>query len=187
MKKILYFLMISLFLHCGETNNKTSTPTAVTIPDTLVGKDLNGDPILVGKITLEQLKMFNKDWLTSEYDRYKTQADKIEDIASKLSGKKVVLFMGTWCEDSQREVPAMIKILDQAGYPTAGMEIVAIDEPKEQPAALIEQYDITYIPALLFFENDEELNRIVEFPIGTLEEDILAILNGEPYKNAYAE
>ena len=37
-----------------------------------------------------------------------------------------MLFMGTWCEDSQREVPAMIKILDQAGYSTANMEIVAI-------------------------------------------------------------
>lgn len=98
-----------------------------------------------------------------------------------------MLFMGTWCEDSQREVPAIIKILDQAGYSTANMEIVAIDEPKEQPAALIEQYNITYIPALLFFENDKELNRIVEFPIETLETDILAILNGEPYKNAYAE
>ena len=31
------------------------------------------------------------------------------------------------------------------------------------------------------------MNRIVEFPMGTLEEDIFAILSGEDYKHAYAE
>ena len=36
--------------------------------------------------------------------------------------------MGTWCEDSQREVPGMMKILAAAGYSTKQMEIIAVDE-----------------------------------------------------------
>ena len=39
----------------------------------------------------------------------------------------------------------------------------------------------------IFFKDNKELNRIVEFPIQTLEQDMLEILKGNPYKNAYAE
>ena len=39
------------------------------------------------------------------------------------------LIMGTWCEDSQREVPGMMKILAAAGYSTAN-SIIAVDEDK---------------------------------------------------------
>ena len=31
------------------------------------------------------------------------------------------------------------------------------------------------------------MNRIVEFPINSLEQDILDILSGKEYKNAYAQ
>ena len=95
--------------------------------------------------------------------------------------------MGTWCEDSQREVPAMMKILDQAGYKTGEMEIIAIDEDKRTKEGLEKAYDLTYVPALIFFDGEKEINRIVEFPINSLEQDILDILNGKEYKNAYAQ
>jgi hypothetical protein len=40
---------------------------------------------------------------------------------------------------------------------------------------------------LIFAKNGKEMNRIVEFPIQTLELDMLEILKGNDYKNAYAE
>ena len=36
--------------------------------------------------------------------------------------------MGTWCEDSQREVSGMLKILEAAGYPINSIEIIAVSE-----------------------------------------------------------
>ena len=81
----------------------------------------------------------------------------------------------------------MIKILTEAGYPTADMEIIAVDEDKTTPEKLEKTYNLFNVPTLIFSENGTELNRIVEFPIRSLEHDILAILKGEDYKNAYAE
>jgi thiol-disulfide isomerase/thioredoxin len=95
--------------------------------------------------------------------------------------------MGTWCEDSQREVPGMMKILNQAGFNTAEMEIIAIDEDKRTKEGLENAYNLAYVPVLIFFEGEKEINRIVEFPINSLEQDMLDILSGKEYKNAYAQ
>jgi len=95
--------------------------------------------------------------------------------------------MGTWCEDSQREVPGMMKILAAAGYAVNELEIIAVDEDKRTPSGIEKPFAATYVPALIFYNEGQEMNRIVEFPIGTLEEDIFAILSGEDYKHAYAE
>ena len=111
----------------------------------------------------------------------------LEQIKPLLKGKEVTLLMGTWCEDSQREVPGMMKILAEAGYAIAQMEIIAVDEDKRTPSGVEQAYEASYVPALIVYENGEEINRIVEFPLGTLEEDLLAILSGEDYKHAYAE
>ena len=36
-------------------------------------------------------------------------------------------------------------------------------------------------------KNGKEINRIVEFPVETLEKDIFKILSGQEYKNIYAD
>ena len=75
------------------------------------GKDLEGNEILVGKISYAQMAQYCKTWFAPDYDRYKVNAALLEEITPLLKDKKVSLIMGTWCEDSQREVPGMMKIL----------------------------------------------------------------------------
>ena len=95
--------------------------------------------------------------------------------------------MGTWCEDSQREVGGMLKILEAAGYPINSIEIIAVSEDKDTPNRLEKPFDLYNVPTLIFKKDGKEMNRIVEFPIQTLEQDMLEILKGNPYKNAYSE
>lgn len=138
-------------------------------------------------MSLAQLSTYTSDWFSNEYDLYKTNQSLLTKIKPLLNNKKVTLIMGTWCEDSQREVPGMIKILTEAGYPTSSMDIIAVDEDKTTPGKLEKAFELFNVPTLIFSENGTEINRIVEFPINGLEQDILAILSGEDYKNAYAE
>ena len=186
------FLFSALFIFsCSEVPKKKITETVVEkevlIPDSLLGKDLEGNAILVGKISYAQMEKFSQAWFTPDYDRYKVNASLLEQIKPLLEGKKVSLLMGTWCEDSQREVPGMMKILAAAGYAVNELEIIAVDEDKRTPSGIEKPFAATYVPALIFYSEGQEINRIVEFPIGTLEEDIFAILSGEDYKHAYAE
>jgi thiol-disulfide isomerase/thioredoxin len=190
--RILYLVFcFFLILACNNSQNKKkSFPTEneiIQIPDSLLGKDWEGNEILVGKVSLAQLSTYTSDWYSNEYDLYKTNQSLLTKIKPLLNNKKVTLIMGTWCEDSQREVPGMIKILTEAGYPTSSMDIIAVDEDKTTPGKLEKVFELFNVPSLIFSENGTEINRIVEFPINGLEQDILAILNGEDYKNAYAE
>ncbi len=190
--RILYLVFcFFLILACNNSQNKKkSFPTEneiIQIPDSLLGKDWEGNEILVGKVSLAQLSTYTSDWYSNEYDLYKTNQSLLTKIKPLLNNKKVTLIMGTWCEDSQREVPGMIKILTEAGYPTSSMDIIAVDEDKTTPGKLEKAFELFNVPTLIFSENGTEINRIVEFPINSLEQDILAILRGEDYKNAYAE
>ena len=190
--RILYLVFcFFLILACNNSQNKEkSFPTEneiIQIPDSLLGKDWEGNEILVGKVSLAQLSTYTTDWYSNEYDLYKTNQSLLTKIKPLLNNKKVTLIMGTWCEDSQREVPGMIKILTEAGYPTSSMDIIAVDEDKTTPGKLEKVFELFNVPTLIFSENGTEINRIVEFPINGLEQDILAILSGEDYKNAYAE
>ena len=45
--------------------------------------------------------------------------------------------------------------------------------------------NITNTPTIIFNKEDIEINRIVEFPMESLEDDILKILNDEDYKHVY--
>jgi len=47
--------------------------------------------------------------------------------------------------------------------------------------------DIINIPTFIFKKDGKEINRIVEFPIESIEKDIFKILSSSDYKNAYAD
>ena len=191
MRQIILLLVFSLAVGCNQPtkkkNNESQTQEKVVIPTSLLGKDWEGNEILVGRVTYAQMTQYTEAWFDKEYDFYRINEERLEKIKPLLKDKRVVLIMGTWCEDSQREVPGMMKILNQAGFNIAEMEIIAIDEDKRTKEGLEKAYNLAYIPVLIFFEGEKEMNRIVEFPINSLEQDILDILSGKEYKNAYAQ
>ena len=96
-------------------------------------------------------------------------------------------FIGTWCEDSQREIPAFYKTLEMAGYNPKNLQLITVSRDKDTPEGLENNFDITYVPTFIFYKDKKELGRIVESTRETLEEDILTILSGHPYKHTYAD
>ena len=45
--------------------------------------------------------------------------------------------------------------------------------------------NITNTPTIIFYKNSIEINRIVEFPVETLERDIYKIINDIEYRHVY--
>ena len=93
--------------------------------------------------------------------------------------------MGTWCEDSQREVPGFFKLIDALEANDQVQPIVGLNEDKVSHNGSAEQAGVTNVPTFVFSKDGEEINRIVEFPIISLEQDILDILQDKGYKHAY--
>lgn len=144
--------------------------------------------ILVGKIDREQLQEedYGK-WFNPRYEAYEVNKEAVDELSKLLKDVNITIFMGTWCGDSKRETPNVYKIFDAAAVSEDQVELIAVSYDKTTPDELEKGLDIQRVPTIIFKKNDKELGRIVEYPIESLENDMLKILKGEDYKHAYAK
>ena len=165
--RILVFTFFLLFVNC----------------DNLVKNKHN--EIILGSVKYSYFISSTNEWY-SEYDHKKFIDFKIvEKIKSYLSEVNIKIFFGTWCEDSRREIPILFEILKFCGYDMSKIELVGLSKEKTSPSNIEKKFEINRIPTIIFIKNNSELNRIVEYPIESMENDILKILKNEKYFNAY--
>jgi len=139
--------------------------------------DRTGQDILYGYCNREGLQSgdFGKIF-QSEYQDYKPEKKLIKKFKKKKPGLFIVIVLGTWCPDSQEHVPHFFKILDEAGIPDKSVRVIGVDGYKKCDGVGLERYKIKKVPTFIFFRQEKELGRIIEHPEGSLEEDILGIL-----------
>lgn len=144
--------------------------------------------MLIGKAdrTGLQRSEFN-DWFGPGYRDYVPNQEVIEKLKPLLKNVEITLFMGTWCEDSHRDVPHLYKILDELNYDESKLLVYAVSEEKITPEGYEDGKNIIQVPTIIFYKDGKELGRIVEYSIYTVERDMLDILSGKDYKNPYSE
>lgn len=184
MKKIV-FLLGFFMIACGPNPPKESPkPLPVSEKTTLE----EGTPYIVGKINRSNLLTYeHSQWYAKEYDFFKIDSQWIETITPLTQGVSYQLFLGTWCEDSQREVPGMLKILDALGTDPNAIDMYAMDEDKRTPENYEQGLDINNVPTLIFYKDGKEMNRIVEMTVASIYKDMAKIYQNEPYQHAYFE
>ncbi|SRX74918.1 thioredoxin family protein [Aequorivita antarctica] len=196
MKKLFIILAATFLVACNSSKEKNkvkkSTSTEMTsenpkekINDTVPYED---SVMLLGKANRKGFQMDAfKDWFNTGYADYKADSETVEQLKPLLKDVNISVFMGTWCEDSQRETPHFYKILDDADFDESKLTLITVSEEKTTPQGFEEGKNITNVPTIIFYKNEKELGRIVEYPIESLEKDMRTILSGKEYKHAYAE
>jgi hypothetical protein len=112
------------------------------------------------------------------YDTSRIHQDFVSLIQQVHEGIDVVVFLGTWCSDSRREVPRFLKIADLAGIESDRIKLYGLDRTKKSSDGLTDRYGIERVPTFIFLRGEREVGRIVELPRTTLEGDVLSILAG---------
>ena len=118
------------------------------------------------------------DVLLSDYDKfseqYKAFTPTAQDIAlmQKLKGKELIVLFGTWCHDSEREVPKLIKLLEESKVKLASINYVAVGYDKRDADGIAEANDLQFTPTFIVKKNGKELVRVIEKPTGTLAQDL---------------
>ena len=175
------FYSILLFILISCVNNQNQKP----LPEEY-GKTIDGKVILLGKINRANLEQSEHvEWFKKEYDYYKVKNEWVESVEEDFKDLNLKLFMGTWCEDSEREVPAIFKLLDAVNFDQNKIDIYAMSEEKTTSENFEKGLNIIKVPTLIFYKDGKELNRFVEFSIVSLKEDIRKIVSGEEYRDAY--
>lgn len=139
----------------------------------------NDGKMLLGHQTKDQLlKEPYSEWYVREHDEYGLDQKTIAELKKeKLNSYNITLVMGTWCEDSHREVPRFFKILEAVGHPESKLTMIAVNRKKEAPNGEEGPLNIQRVPTIIVQKYGKEIGRIIESPsTGYLERDLLEIL-----------
>jgi hypothetical protein len=157
MKSLLLSLLVIVSVGCGSTEQ----PLAKSGPFT-------------GMISASQLITEYPQFRTA-YEKYQPSSAEIA-AAKSLSGKSLVVLFGTWCHDSEREVPRLLKLLDMSGVELQSLSLHGVNYNKQEPTNLHRQYDLKYSPTIVLLHGDKELGRVVEKPMLSLGEDLASFV-----------
>jgi hypothetical protein len=154
-------------------------------------KDTVGNDMLLGKCPRSALleKPYS-DWFQKNYEDYKVDETLLNFLTQLLQNKRITIFLGTWCGDSKREVPRMLKILDAAKFDNDQLQLIMVSNQagmyKQSPQHEEAGKNIIRVPTLIIYGNEKEIGRIVEYPVQSLEKDLVSIMKGSGYVPNYS-
>ena len=176
MKKIIIIITLAfLTINCSSSKKVVNSKPKEIIDGILVGKAQKSD--------LQQ-EPFNQ-WFSEDYNDYTLTEDTENELESKLKDYTITIFMGTWCEDSQNQVPKFYKILEEVDFPSKKTTLITMARDKTTPELFEKGLNIKNVPTFILYKDGKEVNRIVESPVISLEQDILDILSSKTYKHIY--
>ncbi len=185
MKQLFIVAMAVFFTACNQHIAPTSTP----IQNSEVVNQ-NKQTILLGHCSINAMQQSSyKEWYDKSFNVYTVDSSVLPQLKPLLANKKIEIFLGSWCGDSKREVPRMMKLLQAASFDTSNIQLVFVNNDEKQykqsPQHEERKKFIHHVPTFIVYENDTEINRIVESPIESLEKDLLVILSKNKYVSKY--
>ncbi len=168
---------------CGSSRPiKSEPPTVenVEVPKVAAYQTLDdhGHKMLVGQITPDLIKNETDfPWYAQTLSYYKPKEELVQQYKDKAGRFNIVLFAGTWCEDSHFIVPGYIKTMETAGVPADRLEFWATDREKHTLNDMHTKYGVTLVPTIIIFQDGSEVGRVVEYgESGLPDTDLLAIM-----------
>jgi thiol-disulfide isomerase/thioredoxin len=192
MKKIILFSLTLAFMACKTAQPIPPVQPAANVSNPeIVSKtqEVTAKPIEVmltgqkNKADLQQAP-YNA-WFTPGFENYVPNPETIAALKNITDDITIKIFMGTWCEDSQNQVPHFYQVLKQIHFDENKVILITVDRSKTTPDHLEAGLNITNVPTFIIYKNGKEIQRIVESPAETLEKDLLKIVSGQTYKHTY--
>jgi thiol-disulfide isomerase/thioredoxin len=138
----------------------------------------DGKMLLGNQLKEQFLKAPYADWYVKEHDEYVLDQKAVSELKKeKIGTYDMIVFMGTWCEDSHRDFPRLMKILEAVNYPENKLSIIAVNRKKESPTGDESLYNLQKVPTIILKRYGKEVGRIIEMPTtGYIERDLVQIL-----------
>ncbi|MDG1733350.1 MAG: thioredoxin family protein [Thalassotalea sp.] len=125
---------------------------------------------VIGNISKHQL-LDHYPTFSTNYDDYTLSDDEVDAVKQLPDSVSIKVFFGTWCHDSERELPRLLKAYKKSDVE---IEMISLDMNKSEPEGRAVQNKIKYTPTFIVYNNNIEVGRIVEQPEVSLAEDIFA-------------
>lgn len=102
-------------------------------------------------------------WMKNDISWYKPNADCVTNLTAVKDTIQLLVFVGTWCEDSQIVFPQLLKMLDQVGFDMKRLTVIGIDRKKTTLGSLTQALGVTKAPTIMVLKGGKEIGRVEEF------------------------
>jgi peptidylprolyl isomerase/peptidyl-prolyl cis-trans isomerase B (cyclophilin B) len=173
--------LVGHYTNLGDVTAGREVLTRLRAGDRIRGIEaLSGDeppppePFLLGPIEWDELAEL-AGW-RQEYDAAEPDPAAIERLRSASGEYRIVTVLGSWCDDSRREVPRLVKVLDRLETPVFEHEMIGvdrtrrIDDPDVAASAGVERTVDRVATIVVFDAAGGELGRVVETAERPIEE-----------------
>ena len=134
------------------------------------------EDVLMGRVPPQSILGISQEWQKNRDDYAPAEGD-IARIAGLQVKATLDVYFGSWCSDSRREVPHLLKILDEAAASRLKVKFYGLDRTKKKPRRLAERGAIQRVPTFVLRVKGTEVGRIVETPKTTLEHDLALLID----------
>lgn len=146
-----------------------------------VSTDKDGGKILKGILSrdlIEKDTAFYNTWYAANFKAYAPNADAVNGLKIHKDSLQLLVFMGTWCEDSHFIIPKLFHLSDAADFPSDKISILGTDRAKKTLGHLSETMGVTNVPTIIVMKKGKEVGRIVEYgKYGQFDKELAEILN----------
>ncbi|MFD2698753.1 TlpA family protein disulfide reductase [Mesonia sediminis] len=180
MKKTILLLASLALWSCGTATKNTIQETQT---EATSYKDLN-NYAFTGDFEVEDIKHSkHKAWFEAGYTNFKLSESEKKTLKKHLKKYEIIGFIGTWCPDSKREYPKLIKLLDEVDFESEDFKIYAVNRMKKTSEGIEQKFNIRYVPTFIFInkKTGEETGRYVERPNENFIKDIIQIVTQQNY------
>ena len=162
--KSLLFPAVILFLASACSPSKSVSMQEPTLRLYEILKDRDSSKMLKGIVTKEQITQDTAfSWYGTNLKIFKPNTEAMSAVKAKADKISIIIFGGTWCEDTHQLLPKYLSVLEGAQFPEDRLMLVAVDRKKTTIGNLHETFNITNVPTCIIMKDGKEVGRIVEY------------------------
>ncbi len=156
MKSIFFtaLMVTSGLLTFAQTTYEMQTDT-VTQQKMMVGA--------IHKSDLIKEPEFNSWYKESQSIYTEPNAEAVQALKEHKDDIYLIIFGGTWCEDTHFVLPKFFRIQEAAGFPEDRIALFAVDRYKKMTTPLAEAMGVHNVPTIIVMKDGKELGRVVEY------------------------
>jgi thiol-disulfide isomerase/thioredoxin len=175
MKKIFFACIICVIIISCSVQKAAVQPVHAyeMVPDAKA-KVLKG---LLKRSDIESDTSFK--WFQENYGLGMADASAVAAFQKNGSKFQMVVFFGTWCDDSQNLVPTFYRLVDKSNFPDSSITLIGVDRSKQTLDNLTKVFNVTRVPTFIVMKDGKEVGRVVEYgKDGVMDKELGEIVAG---------
>lgn len=102
-------------------------------------------------------------WFEENYKAYIPHKEGLASLQQFRDSVQLLVFMGTWCDDSHFVIPRLYAMADAAGFQENRITLMGADRKKQTWGGIMEALSVKNLPTIIIYHNGKELGRVVEY------------------------